>query len=101
MSGSSLLIESIVEPPIVDPPIKGQCMLDVSIKDIAKGPENCSAYSSNTLLRRGQPLYKDKTVLLFSKCHLMYNNYYFKKHLEYEDVKGRNVNPRNFHFHCH
>ena len=31
-----------VEPPIVDPPRKGQCMLDLFIKDIAEGPKNYS-----------------------------------------------------------
>ena len=28
-----------VEPPIVDPPRKGHCMLDLSIKDTARGPK--------------------------------------------------------------
>ena len=30
---------STVEPPIVDPPRKGQCMLTLSIKDIVEGPK--------------------------------------------------------------
>ena len=37
-----------VEPPIVDPPRKEHCMLDLSIKDIAQGPKNYPLYSSNT-----------------------------------------------------
>ena len=38
-----------VEPLTVDPPRKGHCMLDLSIKDIAQGPENYLPYSSNIL----------------------------------------------------
>ena len=43
------VLECTVEPPIVDPPREGHCMLDISIKDIAQGPKNYSPYSSNTL----------------------------------------------------
>ena len=32
-------IWATVEPPIVDPPRKGHCMLDLSIKDTARGPK--------------------------------------------------------------
>ena len=36
-----------IEPLMVDPPRKGQCMLGLPIKDIAEDPK-----------KRGQPLYK-------------------------------------------
>ena len=45
---------------IVDPPNKGHCMLDLSIKDAAQSPNNYSPHSFNTLRtsKRGQPLYQ-------------------------------------------
>ena len=33
------LLQCTVEPPIVDPPRKGRCMLDLCIKDTARGPQ--------------------------------------------------------------
>ena len=36
----TILKVNTVEPPILDHPRKGHCMLDLSIKDIAEGPKN-------------------------------------------------------------
>ena len=37
-----------VEPPIVDPPMKGHNIIDLSIKDTGQRPKNLFPYSSNT-----------------------------------------------------
>ena len=49
-----------VEPPIVDPPKQGHCIINLSIKDTVRGPKNYMPYSFSTFRtsKRGQPLYK-------------------------------------------
>ena len=54
-----------VEPPIVDPPRKGHCMLDLSIKVIAQGPKNYSPYNIENLREEDNLSIKKKNSWIY------------------------------------
>ena len=60
-----------VEPPIVDPPKLGHCIINLSTKDTVRGPKNYMPYSFSTF-REDNLSIKDKTAefILSPTCPL-------------------------------